>query len=150
MEWEGAAWGGIDRRKHPDYVIGVPPYHMGFTTSAVNFNGQEQWNGEEIYCELLERTTVVRDTRYAANGFGLWQMSGNVWEWCCSVFVAVIADRDQPTKETNVSDDRSLRGGSWIDVARVCRCSSRYRYVAENRYNVDGFRLSRTRIPFSS
>ncbi|TWT40857.1 Serine/threonine-protein kinase pkn1 [Thalassoglobus neptunius] len=149
VEWEGAAWGGIDREQHWNYVIGVAPFTDDFTSQHVNYDGNYPMSGpKSVY---REKTVPVRHPENQANGFGLWQMSGNVWEWCRSVFQeklqTAIAQRDQPTKETNVSDDRSLRGGSWYFSARYCRCSNRLRIDAEDRDVYYGFRLSRTRSP---
>ncbi|MFM7868862.1 MAG: formylglycine-generating enzyme family protein, partial [Planctomycetaceae bacterium] len=79
VQWEGAAWGGLDRETHQDYVIGVPPYTKAFTSAEVNFDGNRPLQGPKS--EYRERTVPVRGGGFQPNGFGLWHMSGNVDEY---------------------------------------------------------------------
>lgn len=71
-----------------------------------------------------------------ANGFGLYDMSGNVWEWCQDYY------NDDYTKSGN-SEYRVCRGGSWSSYENFCRVS--YRYLGTPAYlnSVTGFRLLR-------
>ena len=75
------------------------------------------------------------------NELGLYDMSGNVWEWCEDRYggYSVTPQRD-PLGATSGSN-RVLRGGSWINEARYCRVSIRIINTPDYRNNVLGFRL---------
>jgi formylglycine-generating enzyme required for sulfatase activity len=58
-----------------------------------------------------------------ANAWGLYDMLGNVWEWCADVWT-----NDYTEKSAEASDHRVIRGGSWIDDARRVRAAYRFHY----------------------
>jgi formylglycine-generating enzyme required for sulfatase activity len=80
------------------------------------------------------------------NAFGLYDMHGNVFEWCHDYFEEDYykqSSEKDPTGPTSGSS-RVLRGGSWNDYSRLTRSAYRDRYVADFRYYVlVGFRLVR-------
>ena len=69
---------------------------------------------------------------FKANAWGLYDMHGNVWEWCMNY----------PYNIQAVSD-RVLRGGSWNIAAGDCRSTARLKYWSKFRFNILGFRIFR-------
>jgi formylglycine-generating enzyme required for sulfatase activity len=79
---------------------------------------------------------------FIANGFGLHDMHGNVWEWCQDPYYEHYrgAPTDGSVREGN-SPERLLRGGSWNFNGRMCRSAFRVRWYPDVRDNDDGLRL---------
>jgi formylglycine-generating enzyme required for sulfatase activity len=79
-----------------------------------------------------------------ANGFGLHDMHGNVWEWCWDGY------HDSSYKESPADDPigspltahRVVRGGSWSTYPRLCRSAFRFGGTSANRGSALGFRLA--------
>ena len=72
-----------------------------------------------------------------ANGYHLYDMSGNVWEWCAD-------DYKNPGTHRSGAGQRVLRGGCWNHGAGLCHVAGRLRLAPDNRYNSLGLRLSRS------
>ena len=108
------------------------------TTTAYSFGNQ--LNGNEANCNgnypygtdargpFLERTTTAGS--YQANAWGLYDMHGNVWEWCRDFHAARPPGGVDPFVASGDSE-RVIRGGSWFSDARDCRTA--YRLAAAVR-----------------
>ena len=79
------------------------------------------------------------------NAFGLYDMHGNLWEWCWDgydrFYYQHSLDDDELSMETAAY--RVVRGGSWNDLAPEVRSASRYKLSPEVRFNFVGFRVAR-------
>jgi formylglycine-generating enzyme required for sulfatase activity/uncharacterized caspase-like protein len=81
---------------------------------------------------------------FSANAFGLYDMHGNVWEWCQDYWHENYqgAPTDGSAWVTGgEASKRLLRGGSWSSHPGVCRSANRNRYVHTYLYNYVGFRV---------
>jgi formylglycine-generating enzyme required for sulfatase activity len=119
------------------------PFHFGptLTTNLANYNGNYSY-GSGPKGEYRQTTTAVGS--FSPNAFGLFDMHGNVWEWCLDHWHENY--NGAPTDGSawiagGESDRRLLRGGSWLNFPRLCRSASRYRNAPDNRNHVIGFRL---------
>ena len=84
---------------------------------------------------------------FPSNPLGLYDMSGNVWEWCEDVYDESYYSRSPRNNPQGPSSGgyRVLRGGSWYDLARNMRCANRYWDWPDYHNYSDGFRLVRLR-----
>ncbi|MFK8186316.1 MAG: formylglycine-generating enzyme family protein [Phormidesmis sp.] len=81
---------------------------------------------------------------FPANAFGLYDVHGNVWEWCLDHWHETYegAPIDGSVWLSSDTDKRILRGGSWFFFPDLCRSAFRNRRVPETRFNRTGFRVA--------
>jgi len=104
------------------------------TYSGSNTIGDVAWYGSHS-----GKTHEVKGK--AANALGIYDMSGNVWEWCWDLYEATIT---ASTPAAGPSSDMCVkRGGSWWDDASFCAVSYRGSHHLDHRGNNHGFRVVR-------
>jgi formylglycine-generating enzyme required for sulfatase activity len=84
---------------------------------------------------------------YAPNAWGLYDMHGNVWEWCLDWYVEGLgtdAVEDPAGPGSSPGSFRVIRGGAWSHAASACRSAHRSSDGPSTRYYARGFRLVRT------
>ncbi|MCH2209680.1 MAG: SUMF1/EgtB/PvdO family nonheme iron enzyme [Fuerstiella sp.] len=121
-EWEYSCRAGSETR-----------YHFGNPEALLSGYA---WYDENSGCQVHPVGVLY------PNDKGLFDMHGNVWEWCSDWYSeeyggGVVTDRTGPSSGSN----RMSRGGSWNDNARLCRSALRIRYTPDRRNNRLGFRL---------
>ena len=101
------------------------------TSSDANINGLYPINSD-IVGPTLNRPCDVG--RYQPNGFGLYDMLGNVWEWCADAY-------RHRAEETSDSNAGVLRGGAWDCYSRFCRPAYRCLSYRDAHFYDCGFRI---------
>ena len=101
-------------------------------------------------CDVTNGTAIVGS--YAPNSWGLYDMHGNVMEWCLDWYEADITtyggvvnvDLSTPTNTLSgvAGATRVLRGGSWYDAAGYCRAAHRLNAASTSHPSSNGFRLA--------
>jgi formylglycine-generating enzyme required for sulfatase activity len=126
------------------------PFWWGssITPTQANYNGNYTYAGGGSMGEYRKATVHVGS--FAANPWGLFNVHGNVWEWCEDVWHDNY--NGAPTDGTawlqgGDASRRVVRGGSWSNSPQNLRAANRNRSSAGNRLDVNGFRLARTLNP---
>ena len=126
-------------------------FHSGNTLSSnlANFNGQYPY-GDVPKGPKLQKTARVGS--YAPNAWGLYDMHGNVAEWCSDWYDSDYyknSPKENPQGpaqgviSTNFDKEffRVVRGGCWLDEGRACRAAYRFRLQPAEAYRWVGFRV---------
>jgi formylglycine-generating enzyme required for sulfatase activity len=118
------------------------PFSTGYniTTSQANYDGNYPYNNN-AKGSYREKTTNVGS--FSSNPWGLYDMYGNVWEWCWDWYGGYsMADQTDPSGAASGSD-RVLRGGCWYNYAPHLRSANRGFDSPSSRSDNRGFRVVR-------
>lgn len=109
-----------------------------------NFNGEFPYGSGVAKGQYKRKTVPVGS--YAANGFGVHDIHGNVYEWVSDCYVAghIGNPADGTARRDGNCNRRIIRGGSWVTHGYQMRAAKRLSYTTDYRYDDFGFRLART------
>lgn len=143
-EWEFAARGGLEQKLYPwgDELLPEGKHRCNI------------WQGRFPHENTAEDgyAGTAPAKRFPANGFGLHQMVGNVWEWCADWF-SPTWHRTGPREDPRGPDSgsaRVIRGGSYLCHDSYCnryRCSARTSNTPDSSTGHTGFRLAASPTP---
>jgi formylglycine-generating enzyme len=133
-EWEYACRAGTST-----------PFHYGndLRSGMANFDGRSEYDGGTGTVNNPNGTNLPRTTTvgsYAPNAFGLYDMHGNVREWCLDRYGSYPGGSVTDPRGASTGSDRVFRGGSWAYDARGCRSAYRDDRVPVHRVSDFGFR----------
>jgi formylglycine-generating enzyme required for sulfatase activity len=130
------------------------PFYFGetITTELANYRGTD-WEyegktypgnyGQGPHGSYRQEATEVGS--FSANAFGLYDMHGNVWEWCeddwHNSYEGAPSDGRAWIESDRTNTYRLLRGGSWYNIPRNCRSAYRSLNSRDGRYTYIGFRV---------
>jgi formylglycine-generating enzyme required for sulfatase activity len=147
-EWEKAARGGVSGKRFPwgtDTISHAQANYYGsssfaYDQSPINNYHPSYNDGTQPY------TSPVGS--FGANPFGLYDMSGNVWEWCWDWYGASsYVNAATNPRGASSGSARVLRGGSWFNIAISGRAAHRSNGSPGIRFNYGGVRPARSSVP---
>ncbi|MCB1777332.1 MAG: formylglycine-generating enzyme family protein [Candidatus Competibacteraceae bacterium] len=129
-EWEYACRAGT-----------ITPFSFGedITPEQVNYDGKYPYHGNK---KGLDRSETVEVASLPANPWGLYEMHGNVWEWCQDWYGGYPQGSIIDPTGSETGEGRVLRGGSWFHNGRYVRSAYRNLFDPGYRDGFYGFRLA--------
>jgi formylglycine-generating enzyme required for sulfatase activity len=133
-EWEYACRAGTDT-----------PFNTGgnITTEQANYDGNYPYSDNDKGAFL--KTTMPVGS-YPANAWGLYDMHGNVFEWCWDWHANYVRDRQADPTGPASGTFHIIRGGSWVNGGRALRSACRGIFISGDGNERIGFRLARNAV----
>jgi formylglycine-generating enzyme required for sulfatase activity len=115
------------------------------TIDVANFNGEHTFREEP---RGFYRHTTTKGGTFPPNAFGLYDMHGNLWEWCADNWLGdyTSAPRDGSAYQMKDSHYRVARGGSWHEPPALCRSAARLQVLESDADEFTGLRVVCDRI----
>jgi formylglycine-generating enzyme required for sulfatase activity len=132
-EWEYACRAGTTT------PIGIGD-GISLSSTQANFDGRYPYGGAAQGPDL-QQTTAVGSYATSANAWGLYDMHGNVFEWCLDWNGAYPGGNVIDWRQTSAGSFRVLRGGSWEGRGKYCRSAFRYFHLPDDPISDYGFRV---------
>ncbi len=128
----------------------VSPFHHGYeldfgnpgdhAVGRANMNGLGKYPRRDRYGGCLHRTCTVGG--YEPNAFGLYDMHGNVQEWCADWYGPYATDGVQVDPQGPSSGtERVMRGGAFLSTGKACRSAQRNKLPPQQSHYAVGFRV---------
>jgi len=141
-EWEYAARGGLSGRRFPwgDTISHSQANY--FSSSSYSYDISPTRGFHPTWLDGVFPFTSAVDS-FAASGYGLYDMAGNVFEWCYDWYDLDYYDYSPTENPTGALSGgfRVVRGGVWEGYASNCRVAYRSGRRPERRYGGGGFRV---------
>ena len=134
-EWEYAARGGGNAVLFGNGKNVADPAQINFDSN---------WDPKPYSIVGIDRQKTTPVGSFSANPLGLYDMSGNVWEWCNDWYDSYSSSLQINPTGPPSGTSRVVRGGSWFYYPQACRVASRLNVRPDTRSYLVGFRLARS------
>jgi len=135
-------WGGHRLPAEAEWAYAA---RGGNKSNGYKYSGSNDINKVAWYSGNSGITTHLVGQK-APNELGLYDMSGNVWEWCGDWYGGYSSSVQTDPAGAISGSNRVIRGGGWGDFARFCRMANRSYDDPANSYNFIGFRVVRPAV----
>jgi hypothetical protein len=130
-------------KQHPELKLRLPTEAEWENACRAGTSSRYSFGNKIIKKQANFNATQIAVVKsYPPNQWGLYEMHGNVWEWCLDWYGSYPSESVIDPQGSETGSFRVLRGGSWFHNGGLCRSACRSPYDPGNRYYGIGFRLA--------